>query len=62
MKDNSRPIGIFDSGLGGLTVLKQLQNKFPNETFINSIESCLIKPNLLKVPSNCVCNLIKIYF
>ena len=28
------PIGIFDSGLGGLTVLKKLQETFPCETFI----------------------------
>tara|TARA_B100000945_G_C20282418_1_gene549295 strand:- start:85 stop:882 length:798 start_codon:yes stop_codon:yes gene_type:complete len=28
------PIGIFDSGLGGLTVLNNLQACFPNETFI----------------------------
>jgi glutamate racemase len=26
-------IGIFDSGLGGLTVLKVMAQKFPNETF-----------------------------
>lgn len=29
----SRPIGIFDSGLGGLTVLKVLTKDFPNESF-----------------------------
>lgn len=29
----NRPIGIFDSGLGGLTVLKVLAQKFPNESF-----------------------------
>ena len=34
MKNTKRPIGIFDSGLGGLTVLKQLQEQFPNESFI----------------------------
>lgn len=27
------PIGIFDSGLGGLTVLKVLSQKFPHESF-----------------------------
>ncbi len=31
---NSRPIGIFDSGLGGLTVLKVLAKNFPNESFV----------------------------
>ncbi|MBF0195799.1 MAG: glutamate racemase [Magnetococcales bacterium] len=31
---DSRPIGIFDSGVGGLTVLKELLAAFPNENFI----------------------------
>lgn len=31
---NNKPIGIFDSGVGGLTVLKELQNKIPNENYI----------------------------
>jgi glutamate racemase len=30
----SQPIGVFDSGLGGLTILKALQTKLPNEQFI----------------------------
>ena len=34
MKENNKPIGIFDSGLGGLTVLKELKQKLPNEKFI----------------------------
>jgi glutamate racemase len=33
-KYDSRPIGIFDSGVGGLTVLKELLDAFPNEHFI----------------------------
>ena len=32
--NNLLPIGIFDSGLGGLTVLKELQFLLPNESFI----------------------------
>ena len=35
MKKNHLPIGILDSGLGGLTVLKALQKEFPNESFIS---------------------------
>lgn len=31
---NSSPIGVFDSGYGGLTVLKELQNKLPEYDFI----------------------------
>jgi glutamate racemase len=29
-----KPIGVFDSGLGGLTVLRELIESFPNEDFI----------------------------
>ncbi|MCZ2356361.1 MAG: glutamate racemase [Bacteroidia bacterium] len=34
--DNShiRPIGVFDSGIGGLTVVKALQERLPNEHFL----------------------------
>ena len=31
---DNRPIGVFDSGLGGLTVLKELENILPNESFV----------------------------
>lgn len=31
---DKRPIGIFDSGVGGLTVLDQIKNKLPNENII----------------------------
>ena len=31
---NNRPIGVFDSGLGGLTVLKYLLKKLPSHNFI----------------------------
>jgi glutamate racemase len=34
MKNDSRPIGLFDSGLGGLTVLKSLADAFPGESFL----------------------------
>ncbi len=30
----SRPIGVFDSGIGGLTVVKELSRLLPNERFI----------------------------
>ncbi|OGH61041.1 MAG: glutamate racemase [Candidatus Lindowbacteria bacterium RIFCSPLOWO2_12_FULL_62_27] len=32
--NRNRPIGIFDSGLGGLTVLRAFRAKFANEEFI----------------------------
>lgn len=31
---DNRPIGIFDSGIGGLTVLKEMKDILPNEDFI----------------------------
>lgn len=31
---NDQPIGVFDSGVGGLTVLKALQQQLPQESFI----------------------------
>jgi len=34
MNNMQQPIGIFDSGLGGLAVLKQLNKILPKETFV----------------------------
>ncbi len=31
---NNQPIGVFDSGLGGLTVVRALQEHLPHETLI----------------------------
>ena len=33
-KKNNQPIGVFDSGVGGLSVLIQLQRLLPNENFV----------------------------
>lgn len=32
--NKNKPIGVFDSGIGGLNVLKELQKKLPNEDYI----------------------------
>ena len=32
MRDN--PIGVFDSGVGGLTVAKEIMNQLPNENIV----------------------------
>jgi len=32
--DKQRPIGVFDSGIGGLTVVKRLASTLPNESII----------------------------
>ena len=34
MINSEQPIGVFDSGMGGLTVLKELKSTLPNESFI----------------------------
>lgn len=34
MSFDPRPIGVFDSGIGGLTVLRELLKNFPEENFI----------------------------
>ena len=34
MNNKQQPIGIFDSGIGGLTVLKKLNKILPNEEFM----------------------------
>jgi len=34
LNNDNRPIGVFDSGLGGLTVLQNLIKDLPNENFI----------------------------
>lgn len=34
MDTNEKPIGIFDSGIGGLTVLKEIINELPHENTI----------------------------
>ena len=33
-ENNTLPIGIFDSGIGGLTVAREVINKLPNENII----------------------------
>lgn len=34
MKEKDKPIGIFDSGVGGLTVVKEITRHLPNESII----------------------------
>ena len=34
MSFDNRPIGVFDSGIGGITVLRELVKAFPKENFI----------------------------
>ena len=32
--DTNQPIGVIDSGVGGLSVLRALQQTMPHETFL----------------------------
>ena len=34
MPGDARPIGVFDSGMGGLTVLRAMEARLPDETFL----------------------------
>ena len=34
LNKHHRPVGIFDSGVGGLSVLKEVRNQYPNEGLI----------------------------
>jgi glutamate racemase len=34
MRGDTRPIGVFDSGMGGLTVLRALAQRLPQESFV----------------------------
>ena len=51
---NSNPIGIFDSGLGGLTVWREVRRQMPNEDVVYSADSrnC---PYGSKSPDEIVC-------
>ncbi len=51
----NRPIGVFDSGVGGLSVLRELQALLPNEDFVFLADQKYVpygektKPELLKI-------------
>jgi glutamate racemase len=38
-KDMTAPIGVFDSGLGGLSVVRQLQSELPRESILYAADS-----------------------
>ena len=42
MDNKNKAIGVFDSGLGGVSVLKELIKSMPNEKFIYFIDFALI--------------------
>ncbi|NCS82405.1 MAG: glutamate racemase, partial [Ignavibacteria bacterium] len=32
--EKAKPIGVFDSGIGGLTVVRQIASTLPNESIV----------------------------
>ena len=38
-EETSRPIGVFDSGVGGVSTIKKLHKMLPNEDFLFSGDS-----------------------
>ena len=61
---DKRPIGIFDSGVGGMTVLAELKQHFPNEDLIylgdtkNFPYGDKSKENIIKLSTKCASYLI----
>lgn len=57
---DNRPIGMFDSGVGGLTVYKEVKKAFPNEQIIYIGDTkrfpygSKTKENIIKASKNCV--------
>ena len=55
---NNKPIGVYDSGIGGLTVFSKLVKLLPNENFIYFGDTANIpygtktKEELLKITHN----------
>ena len=40
---NDAPIGVFDSGLGGLTVVRALRARLPKESYIYSGDTARVR-------------------
>ena len=57
---NTQPIGIFDSGVGGLTVWKELVNSLPNESIIYFADNnnCPYGPKSKKEIIELSCNVV----
>ncbi len=66
-KHRKRPIGVFDSGVGGLSILKELRKTLPNEDFIFLADQKYVpygektKEELIQLVSNITDYFIKRY-
>lgn len=54
MSMRNRPIGVFDSGCGGLTVLQKLQEQLPHENFVYFADTINL-PYGTKTPEQITC-------
>ena len=50
---DNRPIGVFDSGIGGLTVVNALANVFPGETILYVGDTAPVSYTHLTLPTIC---------
>ena len=51
MSDREAPIGVFDSGVGGLTVIRALEKRLPNESLIYLGDTARIPYGTRSVPT-----------
>jgi len=63
--NRNNPIGVFDSGLGGLTVVKELQRQLPNESIVYFGDTARVpygiksKESVIRFSKECVGVLLK---
>ena len=51
MPDLSAPIGVFDSGVGGLTVVRALMERLPHESIIYFGDTARVPYGIKSVPT-----------
>ena len=62
---NNRPIGVFDSGVGGLTVVKELIRQLPNENIVYFGDTARVpygvksKPTIIRFSTESILFLLK---
>ena len=48
MMNKNAPIGVFDSGVGGLTVVREIMRQIPNEKIVYFV--CLYPNKVVPLP------------
>lgn len=56
----NKPIGVIDSGVGGLTVAKEIMRQLPNETiyYLGILQDVLMVQDLVMKLNNLLLNLL----